>query len=119
VASSAELLEFLTEQMAGFGPVSRRRMFSGAGFFRDGLMFALVARDVLYFKADAETASHFDAEGLAAFAYETKKGTHTLTTYRKAPEICLEDPDQMVEWCRLAWGAACRGAKPKARRSRQ
>ncbi len=37
--------------MAGFGPVAVKRMFGGAGIYRDGLMFALVADDVLYLKA--------------------------------------------------------------------
>ncbi len=38
--------------MAGFGPVTVRPMFGGAGIFRDGLMFALIADEVLYLKAD-------------------------------------------------------------------
>jgi TfoX/Sxy family transcriptional regulator of competence genes len=42
VSTSSEFLEFITEQMVDFGPVSVRRMFGGAGIFRDGLMFALV-----------------------------------------------------------------------------
>ena len=52
MAASAEYLDFIKEQMSGFGPVTVRRMFGGAGIFRDGLMFALVADETLYFKAD-------------------------------------------------------------------
>jgi DNA transformation protein len=36
------------EQMADFGFVTARRMFGGAGIYRDGMMFALIADDVLY-----------------------------------------------------------------------
>ena len=115
MAASAELLEFLTEQMSGFAPVSRRPMFGGAGFFRDGRMFALVAADVLYLKADAATAPLFDAEGLAPFSYATKSGQHTITSYRRAPASCLDDPDEMTRWCNIAWSSALRAQKPKAK----
>ena len=49
---SASFKEFLIEQMAGFGPVTIRAMFGGAGVMRDGLMFALIDDEVLYLKAD-------------------------------------------------------------------
>ncbi len=93
-------------------------MFGGAGLFRDGLMFALVAGDELFLKADAENAAAFEAEQLAAFSYSTKTGTHTLTSYRRAPERCFDDEREMTGWCRLAWGAALRqkAAKPKSRK---
>ncbi len=110
---SREFAEFLKEQMAGFGPVSVRPMFSGAGVFRDGLMFALVANDVLYFKADDTSRSEFEAEGLGPFVYGTKKGKNTIMSYRRAPERCLDDPDEMSQWCRKAHAAALRAAKRK------
>ena len=118
MAASAEFLDFLTEQMAGFGPVSRKRMFGGAGFFRDGLMFALVSGDMLYLKCDAETVERFASQGLAAFTYGTKTGSNTIMSYRRSPDVCLEDPDAMTEWCRLAFEAALRSSKPKRRSAR-
>jgi DNA transformation protein len=118
MAVSPQLLDFLKEQMAEFGGVTARRMFGGAGLFRDGLMFALVADEVLYFKADAENVARFDAEGLAPFAYDTKNGRQTVLGYRRAPERCLDDAGDMAEWCRLAWGAALRANAPKLRPKR-
>ena len=119
MATSPQLLEFLREQMSGFGPVTSRRMFGGAGLFRDGKMFALVADEVLYLKSDTENAAAFEAEQLKPFSYATKTGEHTLTSYRRAPERSLDDEGEMTEWCRLAWGATLRAAaakpKPKAK----
>ena len=40
--------DFIVELFAVFGPVSVRRMFSGAGVFADGLMIALVVDGVIY-----------------------------------------------------------------------
>jgi len=115
VSTSSEFLEFITEQMVDFGPVSVRRMFGGAGIFRDGLMFALVINEVLYFKADAQTQPAFEAEGLGPFTYATKNHPRTVMSYWRAPALCLDDSDEMTRWCREAFTVALRSAKPPAK----
>lgn len=118
MAVSAEFGEFLKEQMAGLGPVALRRMFGGAGVFLDGLMFALVVDDVLYLKADEPGRAAFEAEGLAPFSYATKNGEHTLTSYWRAPERCLDDPDDMTLWCRRAYDAALKVNRKAPKKTR-
>lgn len=113
MSTSAEFLDFVTEQMAGFGPVSVRRMFGGAGVFRDGLMFALIVDEVIYFKADATTEADFAAEGLSPFTYQTRRNPRTVMSYWRAPERCLDDPNEMTDWCRKALAVALRSAKPR------
>lgn len=98
--------DFLADQMTGFGPVTIKRMFGGLGLFREGLMFALVVDDVLYLKSNSETAKDFGAENLASFAYATKNGQRTPTSYRRAPERCLDDVDEMANWCAKAYAVA-------------
>jgi len=119
VAASSELIEFLKEQMGGFGRVHTRRMFSGAGFFRDGLMFALVAGDALYLKADEAARGAFEAEGLEPFSYATAKGRNTIMSFMRAPEVCFDDPDEMVRWCRIAFDAALRAGAGKPRKKKK
>jgi DNA transformation protein and related proteins len=53
--------DHLEELFAPVGGVSIKRMFGGLGIFKGGLMFALVADDVLYFKADETTTPAFKA----------------------------------------------------------
>ena len=84
--------------------------------FRDGLMFALVAEDVLFFKVDDENTSQFEAEDLAPFTYTTKKGDRGVMSYRRAPERCLDDPDEMTEWANSAFAAALRAGKKKTKK---
>jgi DNA transformation protein len=102
MASSAGFLAFLDEQLAGIGPVSIRRMFGGAGVFADGIMFALVSDDTLYFKVDETTRADFEAEGMGAFTYATKDGRNTLMSYWRAPERLFDEPDEMLAWARKA-----------------
>ncbi|QIG50776.1 TfoX/Sxy family protein [Nordella sp. HKS 07] len=113
--ASAEFLAFIKEQLADFGPVSVRRMFGGAGIFRDGLMFALVADEMLYLKADAISQGDFEALALPPFSYDSKGGKRTVMAYWRAPEACLDDRDEMTEWAGKAYGAALRAHKPAKR----
>ena len=108
--------EAIAELFAAFGPVDVRRMFGGAGLYRDGLIFALVIEDTLYLKADAETRPDFEAEGLGPFTYDTKLGERSITSYWRCPERCLDDADDMTLWCRKAQGAAFRSGAPKKKK---
>lgn len=99
------------------GGVAAKRMFGGAGLFRDGVMFALVSDEVLYLKADATTIPIFEAEGLGPFTYGTKYGQRVLTSYWRAPEHLLDDDDDMRDWCRHAIAVAERTARTTTKKS--
>ena len=114
MSADAALIAHLMDVLRPLGGVAARRMFGGAGLFRDGLMFGLISDEVLYLKADAETVADFEAEGLGPFTYGTKSGDRVLTSYWRAPEHLLDDDDEMREWCRRATGVATRAAKKKA-----
>ncbi len=43
MAVSDEFVDYVVEQLSGWGEVSVRRMFGGAGLYREGIMFAVVA----------------------------------------------------------------------------
>jgi DNA transformation protein len=110
---SVSFKEFLIEQMAGFGPVTIRPMFGGAGVMRDGHMFALVDDEVLYLKADDTTKAAFVAENLSQFTYKSKVGKLMEMAYWRIPERCLDDPEEMAKWCRAAYSVALKAAAKK------
>src|SRR4051812_47704360 len=112
--SGADDHDHIVELFAGFGPVSVRRMFSGAGVFADGLMIALAVRGVIYLKADERTIPLFEGEGLKPFSYATKTGTRSLNSYWRMPERLYDEPDELAVWAAQALEAARRkAAKPK------
>ena len=117
----------IVEMFAAFGPVVPRRMFSGFGVFSDGTMFALVARDTLYLKADPQTIAAFETEGQGPFTYAvkgakgtkgTKGGKRSLMSYWRAPDRLYDDPDELAAWARDALAAAHRSARVKTKRKR-
>jgi DNA transformation protein and related proteins len=102
--------EFIRELFAQFGPVTVRRMFSGAGIFRDGLMFGLIIRDVIYLKADETNVAAFEREGSVPFTYTRgrtsgRPSQHALP-YWRLPERLYDDPDELAEWARCAFAVA-------------
>jgi DNA transformation protein len=60
--------ESIRELFVEFGLVDVRRMFGGTGVFVEGRMIALISREVIYLKADAETIPEFERESLAPSA---------------------------------------------------
>jgi len=104
--------ENLRELFSGFGPVSVRRMFGGAGLFSDGLMFGLVLRGDLFLKADEETIPSFKTEGSHPFVYASK-GHEVTLSYWRLPDRLLDDPDELALFARAALSAAHRAAVKK------
>ena len=117
MAVSKEFLEFLSEQLEGFGPVDVKRMFGGAGIFREGLMFGLVADECLYLKVDDDTKADFEHEGSGPFLYD-KNGKVMEMSYWLLPERLYDEPEEFTEWARRAFSVAMRAdaAKPPSQR---
>jgi DNA transformation protein len=106
---------FLREQFAPLGHVSVRRMFGKTGVFCDGLMFAMVTEDQLYFRVDDHNRGAFaEAEAHPPLNYE--KGGRTIElSFWRVPERLLDEPDELIWWARTALSAARRVASNRAR----
>ena len=50
-----EAIEHARELLDGVGPISARKMFGGAGLYRDGVIFAVIVQGELMLKADPKT----------------------------------------------------------------
>ena len=67
MAVSNDFLEYIRDQLREWGPISVRKMFGGAGLYRDGKMFGLVADDVIYLKVDDTNRGKYEAVGSGFF----------------------------------------------------
>lgn len=120
----SEFVAYLHELLHDFGSIQSRRMFGGHGIYHQGLMFALVADDSLYFKTDDENRDAFLAVGAQAFSYQSQ-GEQRSIAYYSAPDECFDDPAEAARWARLAYAAALRaqakaqqkGAKKRAKKA--
>lgn len=113
--------EFVAELFAPMGPVNIRRMFGGAGVFRDGLMFALLGDDTVYLKTDAKLRADLEAEGCAPFLWtKPSTGEEIDMGYVSLPSSAMDDPDEASQWGKRALAAAKAkaAAKPVPRKKK-
>jgi DNA transformation protein and related proteins len=110
--------DFISEIFAVFGPVAVRRMFGGAGLYADGIMFALVADEIIYLKADEHSIPVFEREGMGPFAYG-KAGRRVIMSYWRMPDRLYDDPDELARWAAEALAAARRSARGSGRTGRR
>jgi DNA transformation protein len=108
--SANEFAAYAVELLSTVGWVTARRMFGGYGLYCDGTMFALIADDVLYLKADDENRGEFERAGATPFVYEAN-GKRTVMSYFRAPAEALESREVAAPWARTAYAAALRASR--------
>ena len=114
MAVGAEFEAHVLDLLAELRPVARR-MFGGVGILRDGAMFALLSRDVMYFRVDAATRPRFAAAGCAPFRYRRAGREVSIETYYAVPDGLYDEPEALVGWAREAIAAALRGQQTRRR----
>ena len=102
MVATASFADFLHEQLSALGRLSLRRMFGKTGVFCDGLMFAMVTDDTLYFRVDDDNREAFkEAETFPPLNY-AKGGELIDLSFWRAPERLFDEPDELVAWARAA-----------------
>ncbi len=117
---SPEFRDYLLEMLEPLGAIVARRMFSGVGLFRHGVMFAYLVDDTAYLKTDADSRRAFEAAGSGPFVYSRAGRRRGLPGYWRLPDEVLEDADSLVEWVAGAIEVAfdADAAKPPGKRRR-
>ncbi len=109
MAADAGLVAWVAEAMEPVGAVTSRAMMGGATLYCDGVVFAIVADDALWFKADRVSDAAWDAAGCERFSYQREGGVATMS-YRRAPDEAYDDAEALRRWAELALEAGRRGA---------
>jgi DNA transformation protein len=111
--------DFVKELFGGVGAIQVKRMFGGAGGYADGVMFLLLADDLIYLKADAALKEELRAEGSGPFIWEPtsgpRAGEKVEMGYWRLPEAALDDPDEAARWGKKALKIAKDSAAAKAK----
>ena len=118
MAARTAFTDRLMDRLSPLGPVTLRSMFGGFGIFLDGAMFALVADDTLYLKADDVNRDGFEAAGMSPFVYQGKTKPVAMSYYEVAPDS-IEDPDVFLSRAQSAVDAAVRTKSAKGSRRRK
>ena len=104
MAVSDEFLGYVLDQLSTWAEVRAKRMFGGAGLYRRGYMFVLIADDVVYLKVGSPNRDDFEKAGSRPFQpYPNRK---TTMPYWALPEEVLEDRDELARWAEKAYTVA-------------
>lgn len=111
---SKEYLEYIQSQLQVIPDWISKRMFGGVGFFREGVMFAMVTGDnKFYLKINEEIMPEFEAFGMKAFGHAS--GKKPKMPYYECPVEVLEDADKLHSWAersfQIAWEAKLKKKK--------
>ena len=109
MAVNKEYLDFVLDQLNVFGGVTHKKMFGGAGLFRDSYMFALIAGDELYFKVDDMNRQDYTELDLTPFKPFTHKDY--VMQYYPVPIEIVEDAHELANWAAKSFEAALRQKK--------
>jgi DNA transformation protein len=115
MAVSQSYREFVLEQLGRVTPVTGKSMFGGVGIYAQGLFFALIAEDRLYFKVDDATRLDFEKRGMEPFR---PFGEDSAMGYYEVPADVVEGVNQLEIWMKKAIDVAARAKRGKPKRSK-
>ena len=110
MAVSESYREFVLEQLGRVTPVIGKSMFGGAGIYAQGLFFALIAEDRLYFKVNDTTRPDFEQLGMEPFR---PFGEDSAMGYYEVPADVVEDSVQLAAWMNKAIDVAANSKRRK------
>jgi DNA transformation protein len=106
---------FVLEQLGrGVQGIRGRGMFGGVGIYGEGLFFALIADDILYFKVDESNRPEFEARGMGPFGPYGEAGE--VMHYYRVPDDLLDEPEALCQWAEKAIAVARRAKLSRPRR---
>lgn len=96
MAMNQSFMDLVMDQLSGIEGLRGKKMFGGAGLFKDEAMFGLIAEATLYLKADDRNRPDYERHGKGPFRpYKDKDRT---MPYYEVPEEVLEDREELRKW---------------------
>lgn len=104
--------DYVVDQLGKLGFVTVKKMFGGAGIYYDGLIFGLLAGDILYFKVDDSNKLDYVRAGMEPFQPFDDKPM--VMSYYEVPVDILENRELLAEWAKRAlFASGNKLTKPK------
>ncbi|MBT3362579.1 MAG: TfoX/Sxy family protein [Chloroflexi bacterium] len=103
-SEKAQFLQYvLSEVLADIDGISSRAMFGGYGIYKEGIIFAIIADEQLYFKVDQSNRSDYEQYGSHPFVYSQGKTKSTTMSYWELPADIQEDRHEIAKWVEKAY----------------
>jgi DNA transformation protein len=109
--AKSEFAVYTEEMLEDFAPLTIRAMFGGYGIYKDGIIFALIIDNELYFKGSDLAAQFYTKYNSSPFTYSNKNNKIVTMNYWRVPAEILENKEKIAKWFDTAWQAATSAAK--------
>ena len=112
-----EFLTYVLEDVLGhIQGITSRAMFGGYGIYREGIIFAIIAENQLFFKVGDSNISDYEEMKSHPFVYEHGKHRKTTMSYWLVPDEILNDKTKTLEWVEKAVVASKASKRPKKKK---
>jgi len=88
----------MDEVLAQISGITSRAMFGGYGIYKDGVVFAIIADDQLYFKVNETNKANYEHRDSEPFMYTMPNGKKMAMAYWLLPEEIMEDKRELERW---------------------
>lgn len=112
--SDKAFCEAVLQHLNQVAPVTARAMFGGYGIYTEGVIFALIADEVLYFKVDDSNRHDYLNAGMRPFTYEGK-GKPIEMSYCQLPDAVWQDLATLAVWVEKSATVSRRAKKQQKR----
>ena len=111
---SKDYCEEIVHQLELVGNVTYRFMFGGYGLYLDGIIFAIIADNELYFKVDDTNKQDYLDYDSVPFTFESK-GKSMSMSYYLVPQEVLDDIDLLCGWAKKSYNVSLKSKTKKKR----
>lgn len=103
MATTDERVKELLGALGSISGITVKKMFGGVGFFKDGVMFGMLAQGVFRLKVHAGNQADFEKHGMKPYFSDAKKKG---MPYWEVPEKILTDGKQLTAWAKRSMAEA-------------
>ncbi|MDW3646052.1 MAG: TfoX/Sxy family protein [Bacteroidia bacterium] len=98
---SNDFFEFVQDQLSPWCKIDKKRMFGVLGLYREGLMFGIIAKDIVYLKVDDSNKDKYLDAGSTPL--KVFKNNSVVPSYYKLPVDVLENAEEFIEWAKESY----------------
>jgi DNA transformation protein len=97
-----DYLNYILDVLSICGKITARAMFGGYGIYKNGIIFAIIVDNELYFKVDKSNINLYQNFNSEAFTFKSKGKIRSMS-YWKIPEEIIEDEKLLMELVELSY----------------
>lgn len=97
-----ELTSELLSPLSAYHKIACGNLFGGHGYKANGVQFAMIIGNQLYFCVNESTRTTYIEAGMQCFSYAKKDKVVEVKKYYAVPEDLFDDPETFLEWAQEA-----------------